>query len=203
MKHTKRLILFLLAQILMTFGIALYLRAEIGVGPWDVLHNNLFEFYALSFGTWVFIVGIITILISQIFYKNIRNLLAIITGLIQGQFIDFWLDYVLNFELSALAIRIPIFLFSLVLLGSGISLLVHTKYPPTPPDILMLSIKQKFQLNYLKAKTLTELSAFLVAIIIGIINSNPFNNIGIGTLFTILFIGSIVEVSAKLWIKII
>lgn len=203
MKHTKRLILFLLAQILMTFGIALYLRAEIGVGPWDVLHNNLFEFYALSFGTWVFIVGIITILISQIFYKNIRNLLAIITGLIQGQFIDFWLDYVLNFELSALAIRIPIFLFSLVLLGSGISLLVHTKYPPTPPDILMLSIKQKFKLNYLKAKTLTELSAFLVAIIIGIINSNPFNNIGIGTLFTILFIGSIVEVSAKLWIKII
>lgn len=203
MKHTKRLILFLLAQILMTFGIALYLRAEIGVGPWDVLHNNLFEFYALSFGTWVFIVGIITILISQIFYKNVRNLLAIITGLIQGQFIDFWLDYVLNFELSALAIRIPIFLFSLVLLGSGISLLVHTKYPPTPPDILMLSIKQKFQLNYLKAKTLTELSAFLVAIIIGIINSNPFNNIGIGTLFTILFIGSIVEVSAKLWIKII
>ena len=203
MKHTKRLILFLLAQILMTFGIALYLRAEIGVGPWDVLHNNLFEFYALSFGTWVFIVGIITILISQIFYKNIRNLLAIITGLIQGQFIDFWLDYVLNFELSALAIRIPIFLFSLVLLGSGISLLVHTKYPPTPPDILMLSIKQKFQLNYLKAKTLTELSAFLVAIIIGIINSNPFNNIGIGTLFTILFIGSIVEVSAKLWRRVV
>lgn len=202
MKLIIKIIQFITALNIMAIGVALYLKADIGIGSWDVLHNNLNEFYHYTFGTWVFIVGIITILISQIFYFHLRSLLAIVTGFILGRLIDMWYIHIFTFDMTSLVIRIPLFFLSIVLLGSGISLLVLSKLPPTPPDILMISLMKKFKLNFLTAKTVTEVSVFVVAISIGMIHGKPFNNIGIGTLLTLILIGSIVQVSSYLWKKL-
>lgn len=58
MKLIKRIVLYFFALNLMAMGVALYLKVDIGVGSWDVLHGNLYDFYHLTVGTWVFIVGI-------------------------------------------------------------------------------------------------------------------------------------------------
>lgn len=203
MKYIYRTILFLFALNLMAMGIALYLKADIGVGPWDVLHNNLYEYYQLTFGTWVFIVGIIAILFSLLLHYRPKNLLAIISGLIMGKLIDIWLIEVFVFKVDNLILQLLIFICAIILLGNGIALLVITKFPPTPGDVLMLSIINKFKLNYLKAKTLTDLLAFIVAILIGLINGAPFNKIGIGTLLALFFIGGVIEVTSKFWQRLL
>ncbi len=193
---------FILGLNLMSIGIVFYLKANIGLGSWDVLHNNLHEFYQLTFGTWVFIVSIITILFSQLFYYNFSSLLAIGTGFILGLLIDLWHDYILLFYIPQLYLRIPLFLIGLTLLGSGIALLVKSKLPPTAPDIFMISLMKRFTLNYLVAKTITELCVFIIAIIIGSVHGKVFNNIGIGTILSLILIGSIVEESSRLWKKL-
>ncbi|QVK19142.1 hypothetical protein KHQ81_05425 [Mycoplasmatota bacterium] len=202
MKLFKKIIQFIIALNLIAIGVGLYIRADIGIGSWDVLHNNLSEFYNLTFGTWVFIVGIITILISQLFYFHLRSFLAVITGFILGRLIDIWSIHIFSFDISSLVVRVPLFFLSIILLGSGISLLVLSKLPPTAPDILMISLMKKFKLNFLTAKTLTETTVFIVAISIGTFHGKPLNNIGIGTLLTLLLIGSIVQVSSKFWEKV-
>ncbi len=200
MKLFVRIIQFLLALNLIALGVALYIKADIGVGPWDVLHNNLYDFYQLTVGTWVFIVGILAVLISLLLHYDVKSFLAIITSFIVSKLIDYWLTLIID-DLS-LYIRIPLFFFSLFLLGFGISLLVLTKLPPTPPEILMISLTKRFKINYAQAKTMTEIMAFILAIIIGFINGKPFNNIGIGTLLTITLIGFIIQISSRFWNRI-
>lgn len=202
MKHINKIVQFILALNLMAIGIALYLKANIGIGSWDVLHGNLYKYYHLTFGTWVFIVGIVTILISQLFYYHISSFLAIFTGLVLGQLIDLWHDRIFLFELSLIHYQVILFFLSILLLGSGISLLVLTKLPPTPPDIFMISLMKRYKVNFLTAKSITEATVFFAALTVGLIHSRPFYNVGIGTLLTLLLIGSIVQISSKFWKKI-
>lgn len=202
MKLSVRIILFIFAINLVSMGITLYLKAGIGVGSWDVLNNNLAQFYRFSFGTWVFIVGIITILVSQILYFRPDSFLAIISGFIMGLFADLWL-IVFQFQLNNFYLQLIIFLFATLLLGSGISLLVLTKLPPTPADILMLSLMKRFKVNFFISRTMTEALALITGIIVGIINNAPFNNIGLGTLLSLSLVGSTVQITSKFWKKLL
>lgn len=197
------LFLYLFSLNLMALGINMYIKADIGIGSWDVLHNNLTQFYGLTFGTWVSIVGAITILISQLFYLNFKTILAIFTGVIFGKIIDLWLDNIFTFEIDNLILQIMLFFLGVIFIGSGISLLVLTKLPPTPPDVLMVSLMKRFKLNFLMSKTIIETFVFIVAVIIGSINKVPFNNLGVGTIISLIFIGPIVELSSKLWKRIL
>lgn len=202
MKLSVRIFLFIFALNLVSMGISLYLKADIGIGSWDVLNNNLAQFYRFSFGTWVFIVGIITILVSQLLYFRLYNFLAIIPGLIMGLLIDMWL-IIFHFQLDNIYLQFIIFFLALILLGSGISLLVLTKLPPTPADILMLSLMKCFKTNFFVARTTTDALALISGIIVGAINNKPLNNIGIGTLLALLFVGSIVQVTSRFWKKLL
>lgn len=202
MKLSVRIFLFIFALNLVSMGISLYLKADIGIGSWDVLNNNLAQFYRFSFGTWVFIVGIITILVSQLLYFRLYNFLAIIPGLIMGFLIDMWL-IIFHFQLDNIYLQFIIFFLALILLGSGISLLVLTKLPPTPADILMLSLMKCFKTNFFVARTTTDALALISGIIVGAINNKPLNNIGIGTLLALLFVGSIVQVTSRFWKKLL
>jgi len=101
----------------MALGINMYIRANIGIGSWDVLHNNLTQFYGLTFGTWVSIVGVITILISQLFNRDLKAVLAIFTGVIFGKLIDMWLYNVFTFEIENLYLQIVFFFISKVVIN--------------------------------------------------------------------------------------
>ncbi len=54
----------LLAVGLVAFGVsnAMLLRAGLGVGPWDVLHQGLSRSFGLAVGTWVVIVSAVVLL---------------------------------------------------------------------------------------------------------------------------------------------
>src|SRR3546814_10828743 len=45
------------------FSMALMLRSGLGLNPWDVFHQGLFEQMALSFGTVVILVGVAVMLL--------------------------------------------------------------------------------------------------------------------------------------------
>ncbi|MDF2698564.1 MAG: hypothetical protein K0Q49_120 [Haloplasmataceae bacterium] len=212
----KNIVYYFIALLMMGFGIALYLKAGIGVGAWDVLHSNLSYVmptitlgtwvFSLSVGTWVFLIGIVTVTISLIFKFTFRSYLAIISSLINGKFIDFF-SSILEYEIfnipTNIYLQLIIFSIALLFLGSGISLLVLTKLPPTPPDILMLSLVHRFKLNYTVSKTMTEVMVLIIAIIVSIMGGHPFYNIGIGTILTTMFVGMIVGYTSKQWRKLL
>lgn len=63
--------IFFIGIIIMAFGIALTIKANIGVASWDVLHIGLYKQMGLTIGTWNIIVGLIILSISSIIMKKL------------------------------------------------------------------------------------------------------------------------------------
>lgn len=216
--NVKTLLMAVAALLLIGFGITLYIRASVGVGAWDVLHASLAEYYpklsignfslTLSIGRWIIIVGVICVLLSQVLDRNPFYLLSIITGLVQGVFTDFW-SSVFNaahfnniIQVNLLTKWISYFI-ALSALAAGIALLVRSTLPPSPIDSLMLAVIKRFRLEYNVGKFAVELLAFIAALTINIIEGSPFNNIGLGTIVSLLLIGQLVAWFDRFWVRVL
>lgn len=183
----RRIIFFVTGLFIISIGVSLTIKANIGTGAWDALNVGLYNKFGLTVGTWVIIVGAIVILVNAALLKRIPDFLAIITIMIIGLFIDFFLIFVLKgWELNSFFIEFIVFLLGLLILSLGIAMYLQAKFPLSPLDNLMLAIRERFHVSVGLAKTIGELTGLVLAFI--------FNGpIGIGTILVTLLIGPFIQ----------
>lgn len=201
MKFFYKCLFFVLGLSILTFGIVMTIRANIGVGAYDALNVALSDRFGLTIGTWVIITGFIIIFINALLMKTRPMFLSAITMFGIGAFIDFWSMVVFrDWTPSSLTTSIVIFIVGLLLIGIGISTYLQPKFPPGPIDQLMVAIHTRFKLSLVASKTTTEVSALLLALLLG-------GPIGWGTLVITFSIGWFVQFiypyMEKLYIKVL
>ncbi|WP_261131220.1 YitT family protein [Bacillus sp. Marseille-Q3570] len=185
-----RLISFVLGLSLISLGVSLTIKAELGTGAWDALNVGLSKTIGLTVGSWVFIVGVVLIILNAILLRARPDVLAVITIFLAGVFIDSWLLVVFDqFNTSGLVQQIIIFAVGMVIIAFGISVYLQAKFPLIPIDKLMLAIQKRLGVSMGVAKTIGELSALVVAFLF----SGP---IGFGTLIVTFTIGPLVQLFA-------
>ncbi len=185
-----RLISFILGLSLISFGVSLTIKAELGTGAWDALNVGLSKTIGLTVGSWVFIVGIVLIVLNAILMKSRPDFLAVITIFLAGLFIDGWLLVVLDtFQANGLWEQIVVFVVGVIVLSFGIAVYLQANFPLIPIDKLMLAIQERLGVSMGTAKTIGELSALVAAFIF----SGP---IGLGTLIVTFTIGPLVQLFA-------
>lgn len=185
-----RLISFILGLSLISFGVSLTIKAELGTGAWDALNVGLSKTIGLTVGSWVFIVGIVLIFLNAILMKSRPDFLAIITIFLAGLFIDGWLLVVLDtFQANGLWEQIVVFVGGVIVLSFGIAVYLQANFPLIPIDKLMLAIQERLGVSMGTAKTIGELSALVAAFLF----SGP---IGLGTLIVTFTIGPLVQLFA-------
>src|SRR5690554_5321224 len=82
---------FFIGIAIMAFGIALTIKAELGIAPWDVLHIGLMLKFGLTVGSWSIIVGFFILMVSSLLVKRLPKLGAFLNMLFVGIFIDLFL----------------------------------------------------------------------------------------------------------------
>ncbi|WP_408008710.1 YczE/YyaS/YitT family protein [Pseudalkalibacillus sp. A8] len=185
-----RLISFIVGLSLISLGVSFTIKAELGTGAWDALNVGLSKTVGLTVGSWVFIVGIILIILNAFLLRARPDMLAVITIFLAGLFIDSWLLIVLDqFKVSGLLHQIILFVVGMVILAFGISVYLQANFPLIPIDKLMLAIQERLGVSMGVAKTIGELSALVVAFLF----SGP---IGLGTLIVTFTIGPLVQLIA-------
>lgn len=185
-----RLISFVLGLSLISFGVSLTIKAELGTGAWDALNVGLSKTIGLTVGSWVFIVGIVLIGLNAILLKTRPDFLAVITIFLAGLFIDGWLLVVFDsYQASGLWEQIAVFVIGVIILSFGIAVYLQAKFPLIPIDKLMLAIQERLGVSMGVAKTIGELSALVAAFLF----SGP---IGLGTLIVTFTIGPLVQLFA-------
>ena len=85
------LLFYIIGLIFLSFGISLMILSNLGAGPWDAMYVGLSENVGLTVGSWVFIVGSLLIIINGVLLRKIPDFLAVITIILIGSFMDFWL----------------------------------------------------------------------------------------------------------------
>src|SRR6478672_11050588 len=174
----RRLLRLLPGLVLLGAGIALIVRARLGVSPWDVLHQGLARLTGLSFGTVVVLVGLVILLvwipIGQRFGVG-----TILNTLTVGYIAQGFLDVIPH--VGPLGIRWPMLLGGIVVTAVGMGLYIGAGLGPGPRDGLMTGIAAKGFPIWV-VRMLLELGALVAGWVLG-------GDVGVGTVLFAFGIG--------------
>src|SRR5699024_1919005 len=92
---SRRYLVFVLGIVILTLGISLTIRSDLGTSPFDALLVGLSLSVGLTVGSWEIIIAFILIFSNALLTRARPELLGLLTAIITGVFIDMWL-FLLN-----------------------------------------------------------------------------------------------------------
>ncbi|MBK5224669.1 MAG: hypothetical protein JJE52_17695 [Acidimicrobiia bacterium] len=178
----RRLPRLVAGLVLCGVGIALTVNADLGLGPWDVLHQGISKLTGVPIGTVGILVGAV-LLISWIPLRERPGIGTITNVILIGATVDIvllWLP-----QPDHLAARVAFLVVGVFLFGPGSGLYIGAGLGPGPRDGLMTSIARRGPTVRL-VRTLIELTALALGVVLG-------GTVGAGTVLFALTIGPNVQ----------
>ncbi len=185
-QRSIRWALFMVGLIVMAFGIALMIRADLGVAPWDVLHIGLTIQFGLTVGTWSILMGMIILAVSGWLMKAWPQIGAFINMVLLGVFIDLFM-WILPTP-DGILIRLLMLFLGILIIGYGIGLYIAPGCGAGPRDSLMLALKMKTGWKVQRVRGIME----MIVLTIGWLLGGP---VFIGTLLFCFGIGQVVGIA--------
>ena len=170
-------------------SMALMIRADLGLDPWDVFHQGLVERSALSFGTIVILVGAAVLMLwiplrQKPGFGTLANIVVI------GLAVDASLAVLP--EISSLPLRWALLIASIILSGVAGGAYIGAGLGPGPRDGLMTGLVRRTGWSLRRVRTGIELTVLAVGWLLG-------GAVGIGTVLYAVAIGPLVHVFLPLF----
>lgn len=187
MSNLKRYSVFMLGLLIITLGVSLMSKGNIGTGSWDAINFGLSERFGKTPGFWIVVnSSVILVLVAIIEKKGIKFTSFITAALLAGG-VNLWGVILNGVVIDNIIFKVSILLLGLLLVAIGLALYLITELPQNPIDYLMVVIKEKFSLTVGTAKLLVDITCIFIAIFIG-------GPIGIGTIIASFFLGPCVNI---------
>ena len=164
-------------------GVAFNYMANLGLGPWGVLHDGISKTINISYGQ----AGILTSLISLLLWIPLKQKPGIAT-IFDAFWIGLTADFIINIipEAHSLLIQIIYLISGITLIGLGTAIYVGGDLGAGPRDGIMVGL-EKLGLKIGTARTLLEFVAFSIGFLLG-------GKIGIASIIIVLSIGRVLQV---------
>jgi uncharacterized membrane protein YczE len=159
-------------------GIALMVRADLGLAPWDVLHQGVSERTGIAIGNVTILIGAVVLLL-WIPLRERPGLGTLLNVLVIGLVVDATLAVV--DAPGALWQRIAFLVVGIFLFGPGSGLYIGAGLGPGPRDGLMTGLARRGR-SVRVVRTGIELTALAVGALLG-------GRVGIGTVAFALAVG--------------
>jgi len=159
-----RLVNLLVGLALYGLGLAMMVKASVGVPPWDVLSQGLASQLGLSFGQATILVSALVLL----FWIPLRvkpGLGSILNALLVGLFADLALPLLPKTEIywqQAL-----MFILGMLLISFATGMYIASGMGKGPRDGLMMGLAQKFNIPFWIARTAVEIIVVSVGFVLG------------------------------------
>lgn len=168
--------------VLCGMGVAAMVRARLGLGPWEVLHQGVARHSGLQIGTVSILVGVL-VLLTWVPLRQRPGVGTVLNTLLIGATTNTVLD--LTPEPDLLAVRVATMLAGIGLLGVGIGMYIGAGLGPGPRDGVMTAFAARGHSIRL-VRTLIELAALVLGALLG-------GAVGLGTILFAVGIGPIVH----------
>ena len=168
------------------FSISISVRAELGVAPWDVLHQGLAKATGTSIGVVLIVVGLL-VLLAWIPLRQHLGIGTILNTLSIGFIANLGLEWIP--EQHALAARIALLALAVFGFGLGGGLYIGCGLGPGPRDGLMTAITARGYRLWI-VRTVIECSVLVVGFLLG-------GKVGIGTVVIALTIGPLTHAGLR------
>ncbi len=164
-------------------------RANVGLGPWDVLHQGISFHTPLSFGTASIVVGAILIVLS-LFLKVYPGIATVLNMALIGLFINLQLqmNWLPDLAAQPWPLRLLVDVLGVFLTGLGSAIYIAPHMGAGPRDGLMLRLNALTGVRIAIMRAALECSVLLIGFLLG-------GSVGIGTLIFAFGIGFCIEIS--------
>lgn len=183
----ERLVRCVLGLALFGFGITLFVRAGLGLAPWDVFHLGVADNLDLSLGVVIIAVGFV-LLLAWIPLSQRPGVGTVLNAVEIGMVVN--LTKPLVGEADALVLQVLMVAFGLVVVGLGSALYIGAGLGSGPRDGLMMGISGRTWANrrvsIRTARTGVEASVLAAGFVLG-------GPVGVGTVVFMVGIGPLVQ----------
>ena len=164
-------------------GVAFNYMANLGLGPWGVLHDGISKTINITYGQ----AGILTSLISLLLWIPLKQKPGIAT-IFDAFWIGLTADFIINIipNPNTLLLQIIYLVTGITLIGLGTAIYVGGDLGAGPRDGIMVGL-EKLGLKIGTARTLLEFVAFSIGFLLG-------GKIGIASIIIVLSIGRVLQV---------
>lgn len=164
-------------------GITFFIRAQLGLAPWDVFHTGVSDKTDVAVGTIIIVVGVFLLLL-WIPLRQRPGVGTIMNALEIGLVVN--LTKPIIGEPDHIVGRLGLMVAGLVIVGLGSAIYIGSGLGAGPRDGLMLGLSTR-GISIRLARTLIELTVLVTGIVLG-------GPIGLGTVAFALGIGPLVQV---------
>ena len=185
--HAEKLARCIAGLAFFGFGITLFIRANLGLAPWDIFHKGLSEKLDVSIGLVIVGVGLLLLLL-WIPLRQKPGVGTVLNALEIGFVVN--LTKPLIGEPDQLMMRTLMVIAGVLVIALGSALYIGAGLGSGPRDGLMLGLSQRSiggrPISIRAARTLIELTVMIAGLFLG-------GSIGIGTLIFMFGIGPLVQ----------
>ena len=185
LKFTKMIIGFCFCAI----GIVMTINANLGLSPWDVLHEGIYKITGITMGNASIIIGTIVVVVNILLKENL-GWGTIINMVLVGILMDFLMLNNLIPIANTFITGIIMMLLGMFILGIGCVLYLGSGFGSGPRDGMMVAIQRKTGKSLTLIRGLMEISALIVGYLLG-------GTVGIGTVISAFGLGYFIELAFK------
>jgi uncharacterized membrane protein YczE len=181
---TRRLVQLFVGLFLYGVSMALMLRAELGLDPWDVFHQGVADKLGVSFGVVVIGVGVIVLLAWWPLHQR-PGIGTVANALMIGLVVDGALAVLPEVESPA----VRVLLMAGGILGNAVATgaYIGAGLGPGPRDGLMTGLVRRTGRSVRLVRTSIEVAVLAIGVVLG-------GTIGVGTVLYAVLIGPLVHV---------
>ncbi|GAA4803241.1 YitT family protein [Nocardioides caeni] len=180
---TRRLAQLFVGLWLYGVSLALMVRGDLGLAPWDVLHSGLIRHVPLTLGQAVVVMSFVVLLL-WIPLRETPGIGTIANALVVGLSADVTLA--LLEQPDALAIRAALMVGGVLLCGFATALYIGAQLGRGPRDGLMTGLHRRTGLSLRVVRTGLEVAVVLIGLALGGV-------LGLGTVIYALAIGPLAQ----------
>lgn len=189
----KSVLIYLSGLIILCLGVVLNTKTKLGVAAINSIPFALSRTTSLSLGTATFILYCVFIVVQCLIKRkvDILTVLQLPVSLLFGRMVDFVNTRVLPFEANSIVQGFIMLAVAIVLVAFGTTLVVSQNLVPNAPDGIVQTIANKVGCTFGKCKVIFDLTCICISLILSLILSKQIIGIGIGTICSMAFTGTL------------
>lgn len=199
-KNIKDILFSILGIAILGSGVALMMKANIGLAAWDMVAVTLGNALNITEGTGSMIANFVLlivqiILLGRSFKKS--QYLQVFVILFFGAIIDFFLYNIYTFNLGSYPMQLVAFIIGIVLTSLGVSILVVVNFITMPTEAFSAAVAVKSRFTFNQVRLAVDVVSIIVCTILTFVLNLP-PTLREGTIIGMIVFNSLIKVFINL-----
>ena len=200
-KTGPRLLFYIGGLLIMTFGVAVSIRSDLGVSPISSIPYTLTCVAGMDMGLSTTVCSIAFIIMQVIILRKdfkLYDLLQLPVSIMFGAFMSFCTGLTVYMpEPGNFAMKILMMLVSTVIVAIGVYMYVSSGYITLPTEGIMIAVVRVWKFQFGSVKRAFDISMVVISAVTCLICIKELGSVGIGTIISAVLVGTEIKLLTK------